>query len=178
MMSFSSSHLLSTNSVSIPSAVQRSWIQRRRIFVEFVASRIAMTPLPTANHLTMSSTAASAAARRRRSPSGFEVSKKSAVGAGVAARRYEPTLKVLASMESQRRYRITLSQCPKLALEPQVPSPRAENPLTFLGYQALAACGKSDHHHANPRVLDLHAESVNIRVHCCWLGCTVRAAAA
>src|ERR1700750_833810 len=101
-------HKLSTNSVSIFSREQRSWIHLRRDFVLFVASKMAMIPLSFRNHLTISVTAASAAARRNRSPSGFDVSKKAAEGFGVALRRYWPTLKVFAFIDSQRKYRITV----------------------------------------------------------------------
>jgi hypothetical protein len=103
MISSSSSHLDSTNNVSMFSATQRSCIHLRLLLVEFVASSIAIKPLPSANHLHMSLTAASAAAFLKRSPSGFDVSKNSADGFGVAVRRYWPTLKVLDLMDSQCR---------------------------------------------------------------------------
>lgn len=107
MMSSSSSHLDSTNKISMLSLAHRSWIHLRRDFVELVASNIAMSPFPSLNHSHMSLTAASAAALRRRSPSWFSVSKNSAEGFGVALRRYWPTLKVFAVIESQCRYRTT-----------------------------------------------------------------------
>ena len=80
MITSSLSHLLSTNSVSIPSESQRSLIQRLRSLVEFVASRIAIRLSGDRNHLTMSLTAASVAARRKRSPSLLVKSKNDALG--------------------------------------------------------------------------------------------------
>lgn len=103
IMMSSLSHFDSTNSVSILLASHCCLTHFRRAFTELVASSIATTPALVSNHLTISATAASAAACLSRSPSLLEVSKKSAVGCGVSARRYEPTLKVFAGMESQAR---------------------------------------------------------------------------
>lgn len=103
MMRSLSSHFDSTNSVAMFACSQRSWIHFRRFFVELVASSIAISPWPSSNHLSMSSTAASAACIRSRSPSGFDWSKNSAEGLGVAVRRYWPTLNAFAFIESQCR---------------------------------------------------------------------------
>ncbi len=118
MMISSLSHFDSTYSVSILLASHCCLTHLRLAFVELVASNIATTPELRSNHLTISATAASAAACLSRSPTLFDVSKKSAVGWGVSARRYEPTLKVFAGMESQARYRTTeLKVCGQLQLE-------------------------------------------------------------
>lgn len=103
MIRSSSSHLLSTNNVSMPSASQRSLIHRRRDLVLFVASKIPIVLPGERNQLHMSLTAASAAALRSLSPSLLLLSKNEAFGCGVFVRRYDPTLKHRARMLSQPR---------------------------------------------------------------------------
>lgn len=63
----------------MPLALQTSSTHLRRSRVELVASRMPTIP-PERNQASMSATAASAAARRFRSPSGLFMSKKSALG--------------------------------------------------------------------------------------------------
>ena len=92
---------------SRPSAFILSWIHVLRDFVEFVASRIATLLSLSSNHRSMSSTAASAAARRAFSPSGLLMSKNLASGCGLSLRRYLPTLKISAFTDVHLRYRLT-----------------------------------------------------------------------
>jgi hypothetical protein len=138
MIKSSSSHFDSTNNVSMFSFVHRSSIHLRRDLVELVASRIAIRPFPSANHLHMSFTAASAAALRSRSPSGLVVSKNSAEGFGVAVRRYWPTLNVFAFIDSQCRYRTTTGfQC-----QQQLGSCAKRHTLPFCAIRLLPRAGK------------------------------------
>jgi len=99
------SQTLSTNMSLTPVSRHLSWIHRRRLRVEFVASRIATTPFSSLYHLIRSLKASWAASSRMRAPSALLGSKKDAGGWALPpSRRYCPTLKDFVGILSHVKY--------------------------------------------------------------------------